>query len=66
MTPSSTVRVASACGAGARVALGAASAETANATHVRPKGAHALRVPLVPAQQPCTTPNGPHEPPLNM
>jgi hypothetical protein len=40
-------------------------AQTANATHVRPKGATPLRVPLVPAQRECTTPNGTHEPPLD-
>ena len=39
--------------------------QTTQASHVRPRGATPLRVPLVPAQQQCTTPNGTHEPPLN-
>jgi hypothetical protein len=41
------------------------SAVAASATHVRPAAASPLRVSLVPAQQPCTRPNGEHEPPLD-
>jgi hypothetical protein len=33
-------------------------------THPRPKGATPFRVPLVPAAQPCTSPNREHGPPL--
>jgi hypothetical protein len=40
-------------------------AEAASASHVRPKGATPLRVPLVPGQQRCISPNGQHEPPLD-
>ena len=37
--------------------------ETLN-PHARPKGATPFRVPLVPAYQPCTSPNRQHGPPL--
>ena len=40
------------------------AAEVAGATHVRPKGATPLRVPLVPAYKACATPNRTHGPPL--
>ena len=38
--------------------------QIAGATHVRPKGATPLRVSLVPAYEPCTSPNRTHGPPL--
>ena len=63
MTPSTlTRRVLAALALVSLLAL--LFAEAASATHVRPKGATPLRVPLVPAQQQCISPNGQHEPPL--
>jgi len=41
------------------------TAESAGATHVRPKGATPLRVPFVPAYKQCTSPNSTHGPPLS-
>jgi hypothetical protein len=48
------------------LALGAALAlvMSAEASHVRPKGATPLRVPLVPSYQQCTAPNRAHGAPL--
>jgi hypothetical protein len=64
MTPSSTLirRVLAALTLVSLVAL--LSAVAASATHVRPKGATPLYISLVPAQKPCVSPNGQHEPPL--
>jgi hypothetical protein len=63
MTPSALIRrVLAALALASLFAL--LTADAASATHVRPKSATPLRVPLVPAQQECTSPNGQHEPPL--
>jgi hypothetical protein len=40
------------------------AAATAGATHPRPKGATPIRVSLVPAYNPCASPNRTHGPPL--
>ena len=45
-------------------ALGAAQAQLATASHVRPKGATPLRTPLVPAFKACAAPNRTHGAPL--
>lgn len=45
-------------------ALGMMTAPIAGATHPQPKGATPLYVPLVPAYEPCGTPNRQHGPPL--
>jgi hypothetical protein len=38
--------------------------QVANAIHPRPKAAQQIRVSLVPAYEPCTSPNASHAPPL--
>ena len=42
----------------------AVAASVAGASHPRPKSATTVRMPLVPAYQPCLSPNGTHGPPL--
>lgn len=44
--------------------LGVAHVQTAGATHARPAGATPVRVPIVPAFEPCTAPNRTHGPAL--
>ena len=41
-----------------------AAVQVANAIHARPKAANQIRVALVPAYEPCASPNNTHGPPL--